>query len=220
MGTSVVDYGTGMWTVIAALAALRQRDQAGRGCVIQTSLFETALFWLCNAFAQYKVNGIVPPRHPTGSPRQVAFGAFETKNGPLVVGVANSRLFVKLAQALDRPEWADDPRFRTNADRLVHRDYLIREIRALFRQHTKEWWMDRLEKAGVPCAPILTIPEVLAQPQTHALEMIRKVPESEIDLLGLPLSLDGVRPALQKRAPRLGEHTAEVFGNRNEDITE
>jgi crotonobetainyl-CoA:carnitine CoA-transferase CaiB-like acyl-CoA transferase len=217
LGASVVDFGTGMWTTIAALAALRQRDRTGRGCVIETSLFETALFWLCNAFAQYAASGKVPERHATGSPRQVAFGAFETKNGPLVVGVANDRLFVKLAQALNRPEWATDPRFRTNAERLAHKDFLLGEIRTVLRQETKETWMARLEAAGVPCAPILTIPEVLAQPQTEALGMLSHVPEVDLRLLSLPFSFDGVRTILDKRAPQLGEHNEEVLGKRTKE---
>lgn len=211
MGTSVVDLGTGMWTAIAALAALRQRDRSGRGCVIETSLFETALFWLCNTFAQYTVSGKVPERHPTGSPRQVAFGAFETKNGPLVIAVANNRLFAKLARALHREDWADDPRFRTNADRLAHKDFLLPEIRAILRTETKEGWMERLEAAGVPCAPILTLPEVLAQPQTNALGIVHPVPEIDGQLLSLPLSFDGARATLKQRAPQLGEHNAEIL---------
>jgi crotonobetainyl-CoA:carnitine CoA-transferase CaiB-like acyl-CoA transferase len=211
MGTSVVDCGTGMWTAIAALAALRQRDHTGHGCVIETSLFETALFWLCNTFAQYTVSGKVPERHPTGSPRQVAFGAFETKNGPLIVAVANDRLFAKLARVLNRAEWADDPRFRTNADRLAHRDFLLGEIRAILRQETKEEWMERLEAAGVPCAPILTLPEVLAQPQTEALGIVHSVPETKGKMLSLPMSFDGKRSTLTRRAPRLGEHDKEIL---------
>ncbi len=217
MGTSVVDFGTGMWTAIAALAALHQRDQTGRGCVIHTSLFETALFWLCNFFARYLASGEIPQRHATGSPTQVAFGAFETQNGPLVIGVANDRLFAKLAHALNRPEWADDPRFRTSADRLAHRDLLIGEIRALLRQATKEQWMERLEAAGIPCAPILTLPEVLAHPQTQALGILQTPPGSELKLLGLPLSFNGVRPALRHRAPYLGEHNPQVFGTDKTD---
>lgn len=213
MGTSVVDYGTGMWTTIAALAALRQRDRTGRGCVIQTSLFETALFWLSNAFASYKASGKVPQRHPTGSPRQVAFGAFETRSGPMVIGVANSRLFVKLARTIGRPEWADDPRYRTNADRLAQRDYLVGEIRAILRQHTREHWMARFDQAGVPSAPILTIPEILDQTQTQALDILRKTPGDQVELFGLPLSLDAQRPGFTKPAPKLGEHTDEVFAD-------
>jgi len=210
MGAPVVDFGTGMWTAVAALAALRQRDHSGRGCVIETSLFETALFWLCNTFAQYTVSGKVPERHPTGSRRQVAFGAFETRNGPLIIGVANDRLFAKLARVLNRAEWADDPRFRTNADRLAHRDFLLGEIRALLRQATKEEWLERLEAAGVPCAPILTLPEVLAEPQTEALGIVHPVPETEGKMLSLPMSFDGVRPTLTRRAPHLGEHNREI----------
>ena len=213
MGTAVVDCGTGMWTAIAALAALRQRDHTGRGCVIETSLFETALFWLCNTFAQYSVSGKVPERHPTGSPRQVAFGAFETKNGPLIIAVANDRLFAKLARVLNRAEWAEDPRFRTNADRLAHKDFLLGDIRAILRQATKEEWMERLEAAGVPCAPILTLPEVLAQPQTEALGIIHPVPEVEGKMLSLPMSFDGQRSTLMRRAPRLGEHDKEILAN-------
>ncbi len=213
MGTSLVDFGTGMWTAIAALAALRQRDQTGRGCVIETSLFETALFWLCNTFTQYTVSGKVPERHPTGSPRQVAFGAFETKNGPLIIAVANDRLFAKLARVLNRAEWADDPQFRTNADRLAHRDFLLGEIRAILRQETKEEWMERLEAAGVPCAPILTLPEVLAQPQTEALGIVHSVPETKGKMLSLPMSIDGKRSTLTRRAPRLGEHDEEILAS-------
>ena len=214
MGTSVVDYGTGMWTAIAALAALRKRDQTGRGCVIATSLFETAVFYVSTALIQYKKTGKAPARHATGSPRQVAFGAFETQNGPLVLGVANSRLFFKLAKALGRDEWIEDPRCQTNASRMEHRDYLIQEIATLLAQEKKEIWMERLEKAGVPCAPILTIPEVIAQPQTQAMDIIRQVPDSELEVVSLPFSIDGERPDFRKRAPKLGEHTDEVFKSK------
>ena len=211
MGTSVVDYGTGMWTAIAALAALRKRDRTGRGCVIQTSLFETAVFLVSTALVQYQKTGKAPARHATGSPRQVAFGAFETKNGPLVLGVANSRLFFKLAKALGREEWTTDPRYRSNADRMDHRDHLIQEIKSHILQETKEIWMERLEAAGVPCAPILSIPEVLAQPQTQAMDILRPEPEANLEIMALPFSINGQRPEFRSRAPRLGEHTDEVL---------
>jgi crotonobetainyl-CoA:carnitine CoA-transferase CaiB-like acyl-CoA transferase len=210
VGAPVVDFGTGMWTTIAALAALRRRDQTGKGCVVETSLFETALFWVCNALHQYLVDGAVPPRHPTGSPRQVAFGAFETKNGLMIIGVANDRLFAKFAQAIGRAEWASDPRFRTSADRLAHRDFLGGEIKARLLEKTKEEWMELLEATGVPCAPILSIPEVLAQPQTHALDMLREVPGLDVKMLSLPFSLDGERVSFSKKAPMLGEHNETV----------
>ena len=214
MGTSVVDYGTGMWTAIATLAALRKRDATGRGCVITASLFETAVFYVSTALIQYKKTGKAPSRHATGSPRQVAFGAFETQNGPLVLGVANSRLFLKLAKALGRDEWATDPRYQTNAGRMEHREYLMQEIAAHMAQEPKETWLERLEAIGVPCAPILTIPEVLAQPQTKAMDIIRQVPGSALEVMNLPFSIDGQRPDFRSRAPKLGEHTDEVFKSK------
>jgi len=141
----------------------------------------------------------------------VAFGAFETSDGPLIIGVANDRLFAKLARALNRPQWAEDERFRTSAGRLAHKEYLLGEIRAIIRTDTKERWMERLEAAGIPCAPILTLPEVLAQPQTQALNIFREQPGLEVALMQLPMSFDGVRAAFTQRAPLVGEHTEEIF---------
>jgi crotonobetainyl-CoA:carnitine CoA-transferase CaiB-like acyl-CoA transferase len=212
MGTSVIDYGTGIWTALATLAALLQRGQTGRGCVVETSLFETGLFWLARQFAEVKVGGNVPQRHATGSPRLVGFQAFETKDGPLVVAAGNDRLFAKLGEALGHPEWAGDPRFATTPDRLKHREYLVGEMQRVFLTNTKQHWSDRLEAAGVPCAPILAIDEVLEEPQTRAMNMFAKLPGLDAEVVRLPMSFDGERPPLPGRAPRLGEHTAEILG--------
>jgi crotonobetainyl-CoA:carnitine CoA-transferase CaiB-like acyl-CoA transferase len=212
MGTSVIDYGTGIWTALATLAALLQREHTGQGCVVETSLFETGLFWLARQLAEVKVGGNVPQRHATGSPRIVAFQAFETQDGPLVVAPGNDRLFFKLADALGHPEWARDPRFVTTADRLTHKEYLVDEIQRVFLTNTKQYWTDRLEAAGVPCAPMLTLPEVLEDPQTQAMDMLAKLPGVDAEVVRLPLSFDGQRPPLPGRAPRLGEHTTEVLG--------
>jgi formyl-CoA transferase len=129
----------------------------------------------------------------------------------LIVGVANDRLFAKLARVLNRPAWAEDERFRTSAGRLAHKSYLLEEIRAIFRTDTKERWMERLEAASIPCAPILTIPEVLAQPQTQALNIFREQPGLEVALMQLPMSFDGMRATFQEPAPQVGEHTEEVL---------
>ena len=212
MGTSVIDYGTGIWTALATMAALLQRQQTGQGCVVETSLFETGLFWLARQFAEVKVGGNVPQRHATGSPRIVGFQAFETQDGPLVVAPGNDRLFFRLGEALGHPEWAKDPRFPTTADRLAHKDYLVGEIERAFLTDTKAHWTERLEALGVPCAPMLTIPEVLEDPQTQAMDMLAKIPGVDAEVVRLPMSFDGQRPPLPGRAPRLGEHTKEILG--------
>jgi crotonobetainyl-CoA:carnitine CoA-transferase CaiB-like acyl-CoA transferase len=212
MGTSVIDYGTGIWTALAALAALLERERTGRGCVVETSLFETGLFWLARQLAEVKVGGNVPQRHATGSPRIVGFQAFETQDGPLVVAPGNDRLFFKLADAIGHPEWSRDARFATTADRLQHKAYLVDEIERVLLTNTKQYWTERLEAAGVPCAPMLTLPEVLEDPQTQAMDMLAKLPGVDAEVVRLPVSFDGQRPPLPGRAPRLGEHTAEILG--------
>ena len=212
IGTSILDFGTGMWATIGTLAALLQRQHTGRGCVVDTSLLETGLAWLTGHFATYRVSGEVPPRHRTGSNRIVPFQGFETRNGPLIVAAGNDRLFAKLAQELGHPEWAADPRFQTNAGRFAHKDVLLPEIEAIMLTRTKGEWLDRLEQAGIPCAPIHTMPEVLAHAQTAATGMVQPVPGTDLELMGLPISFDGKRPAIRRAPPSLGEHDREIKG--------
>jgi len=212
MGTSVLDFGTGMWATIGTLAALLQRQHTGRGCVVDTALLDTGLAWLTGHFASYRVSGEVPQRHRTGSHRVVPFQGFETRNGPLIVAAGNDRLFAKLAQELGHPEWAGDPRFQTNAARFAHRELLLPQIEAIMLTRTKGEWLDRLEQAGIPCAPIHTMPEVLAHEQTAATGMVQPVPGTDFELMGLPISFDGVRPAIRRAPPALGEHNAEIKG--------
>jgi len=210
VGTSIVDYGTGMWAAIGILAALVRRAQTGRGAVVDTSLLETALTWLKGHYATFRASGQLPPRHRTGSPRVVPFQAFETRTGPLMIAAGNDRLFARLAEALGHPEWARDPRFATNAARVAHQAELLPQIEAVLRTRSKGEWIDRLEAAGVPCGPIHTLPEALAHPQTAALGLVAPVPGADLSLLGLPVSIDGTRPPIRRPPPRLGEHNAEL----------
>ena len=214
IGTSILDYGTGMWAAIGTLAALVRRQQTGRGGVVDASLFETALAWLTGHYTAYRITGELPVPHRSGSRRLVVFQAFEAKDGPVIVAAGNDRLFAKLAEALGRPDWAQDARFATNAARVTNRAALIPEIEAIVRTRTKAEWLERLEQAGVPCAPIQTLAEVLAEPQTGATGMLQPVPELGLELLGLPLSFDGERPPIRRRAPHLGEHNGEILGER------
>jgi crotonobetainyl-CoA:carnitine CoA-transferase CaiB-like acyl-CoA transferase len=212
VGVPMLDYGTGMWAAIGVLAALAQRQRTGAGCTVDAALFETALAWMGGHVPSLQLAGEMPPRHLTGSPKLVPFQAFETKTGPIVIAAGNDRLFAALARALERPDWAQDPRFRDNAGRFAHKAVLLADIEAITRTRTKGEWLDRLEQAGVPCAPIHTLPEALAQPQTQAAEIIQRLPGLDLDLVGLPLRFDGVRPPLPGPSPRVGEHDPELRG--------
>jgi len=211
VGLPILDMGTGLWLALGCVAALLRRTETGRGGVVDASLFETALTWLTVPFASFKVTGQLPQRHRTGSRRLVVFEAFHTADGEIIIAAANDRLFQKLARALDRPQWAEDERFKTNALRLANKAALIPEIQSILRAATTAQWVERLDDAGVPCAPIQDFNDVVAEPQTAALGMIEPVPGADISLIGLPLSFDGERPPMRRRAPRLGEHNAELL---------
>jgi crotonobetainyl-CoA:carnitine CoA-transferase CaiB-like acyl-CoA transferase len=213
IGTSILDYGTGMWTAIGALAGLLQRQQTGRGCVVDASLFETGLAWLKGHFASFRASGQVPEKHRTGSHRVVPFQGFETKNGPIIIAAGNDRLFVKLADLLRHPEWGIDPRYATNAARVNHREELNAMIAEIVATRTKGEWIDALEAAGVPCAPINTLPEAVATEQAAALGMIQRVPGEDYELMALPLSFDGQRPPMRRPPPAIGQHNGEILGD-------
>ncbi|MCX7230568.1 MAG: CoA transferase [Burkholderiales bacterium] len=207
-GASICDQGTGMWIVIGALSLLHRRTLTGRGGVVQGSLAETALAWIAQKSDAFANEGKLPERHASGHPSFVPYEAFDGSDGPFLLCVGNDRLFVKFAQVLGRPDWPADARFRSNRDRLVNTAELLGQIRAVLRTRPRADWMAALEAAGVPCAPIHSVPEALAQPQVAALGIVQAVPGTDFALTGLPLSFDGERPAIRGPAPALGADTS------------
>ena len=212
IGTSVLDMGSAVWAALGCIAGLLQRERTGNGCVVDASLYETALGLLTVHLARYQASGRLPERHPSGSQSLVIFEALDTADGQIIVAAANDRLFGRFAGALGHPEWAQDARFRTNADRFASKAALMEMVRSIMRRHTTAEWLERLERVAVPGAAINDLAHMKAHPQTAALGMVQPVPEVELDLVSLPLSLDGKRPQILARAPKLGEHNAEVRG--------
>ena len=207
-GASVCDQGTGMWAVIGALAMLHRRQNTGGGGILSASLLETALVWNGQKADAFVNEGRLPDRHRSGHPGFVPYEAFDTADAPLLICCGNDRLFTKLAAELGRPDWPADERFATNRARLAHKAALMAELEPLLRQRPRAEWTARLEAAGVPCAPIHTVPEALAHPQVQALGVLQAVPGEDFRLTALPFSIDGERPALHAGAPRLGQHNA------------
>jgi formyl-CoA transferase len=195
-----------MWLVIGVLAMLHRRQQTGRGGQLQTSLLETALVWNGQKGDAFLNEHRMPDRHRSGHPGFVPYEAFDTADRPLLICCGNDRLFAKLANVLGRREWLRDERFATNRARLAHKAALLAELEPLLRTRPRAEWVDRFEAAGVPCAPIHSVPEALADPQVQALDMLAAVPGEDFRLTATPLSFDGQRPGIATSAPRLGEH--------------
>jgi len=210
VGTSIVDMGTGMWSVIGILSALNRRHASGAGCIVDTSLYETALGWMTHHASTVQVSGENPDRQGSGARGMAPYQAYQCEDGWLVVAAPNDRLFAKLSAVLGHPEWPGDARFAGNQDRYRNLPALNALIEPIIRERTREQWRAALEDAGIPCAPVRTTLEMMDEAQTRALGMLQRLDPDRPELMGLPVSFDGERPPMRNFAPRLGEHNEEV----------
>ena len=209
-GYSVVDQGTGMWAANAIIASLFRRERTGEGCTVEVSLYETALSWMGIAAAQYQSSGDVPGRHGSGAATIAPYRAFATSDGYLVVAAGNNGLFERLSNLLGHPEWSQDERFQSNPQRVKNRDVLDALIESFMAQKDTAHWVAAMEQAGIPCAPVQSIDQTLANEQTQAIGMVQQVPDSGMTFIGLPARFEGVRPPVRK-APSLLNQDAHLL---------
>jgi crotonobetainyl-CoA:carnitine CoA-transferase CaiB-like acyl-CoA transferase len=212
VGPSIVDMGTAMWAVIGIVSALYRRRATGRGGAVDVSLFETAAAWMTMFAAQYLASGELPKKNGSGQAGIVPYRAYRTADGDLVVAAGNDALFGKLCGALGHPAWAQDPRFATNPDRVGSAEALYGLIEVEIAKRTSQAWITVFDAAGIPCAPVQSVAQMLVHEQLRALGLLQPVPGSSVPLIGLPISFDGGRPAPRSASPALGLHTAEVLG--------
>lgn len=210
VGPSIIDLGAGMWAVLGIQAALLRRAATGVGATVDTSLFEAAVAWMTMYAAQYQSSGNVPGKNGSGQAGIVPYRAFRTADGDLVVAAGNNTLFAKLCAALGSPEWAADPRFVDNPSRVQHAEALYALLEPEFLASGNASWIERLDVAGVPCAPVQDVAQMLAHPQTKSLDLVQPVPGSSIPMIGLPVRFDGARPQPRHASPALGAHTPDL----------
>lgn len=214
VGVSLIDMTTGMWSTIAILAALFERRSSGLGGQVSTSLFESAIAMMGMHIAAHMMDGKTPGRHGSGAGFVVPYQTFETKDGHLMVAAGNDGLFRKLCSAIELPEMADDPRFATNSDRVTNREQLLPVLVDIFSSGSVASWRERLDAAGVPNSPLLDVGQVVKDEQTKSLGILQSngQVDAAIELVGLPMMFDGVRPPFDLPPPRLGEHQGILIG--------
>ncbi len=217
-GASINDKATGMFCTIGALAALRMRDKTGKGCLVDTSLFDSAVHWVEGGLNSYLASGNIPKRHGTGGNVIVPYQLFQCADDlPVCLAAGNDRLWARCAEVLGHREWASDPRYATSAQRVAHKTELIPLIAAAMLTKTRADWLAAFDKVGVPCSPVNDIGELAATEQLAAVDLVHQLPTrpgeaSAPRIVGLPISFDRQRPHSPRSAPQLGEHTAEVLG--------
>ncbi len=215
VGAPVTDITAGILGAMGVLAAYLHRLKTGEGQRVDTSLFEAGIvhsYWqsaICLATGESP--GPMGSAHPLNAPYQ----AFQTADGWITVGAANQATWLKILGVLEAPGIAGDPRFADNAKRMENRPALTEALGEVFTGRTTADWLQRLESAGVPAGPVLSIGEMHADAQTLARDMIVEAPHSRlgaVKTLGTPVKFSATPAGVRLGAPVLGEHTREVLG--------
>ena len=210
VGVAITDICAGMFAAFAILAALRVRDRAGQGQWIDAGMLDGQLAWLTYQAGFYFATGENPRRLGSAHPSIVPYQAFRTADGYINVAVGSESIWERFCAALDREDFAADPRFRTNPDRVAHREVLLPELEGIFAAQPTAHWQGALDAAGVPNGPIYLLSELFADPQVQHRGLVVEMEHSSagrIRQTGLPVRLSETPGSLRLPPPRLGEHT-------------
>jgi formyl-CoA transferase len=214
VGVAVADLMTGMYAVSAILAALRHAEKHGQGQHIDLALFDTQVAWLANQAMNYLVGGVVPKRQGTAHPNIVPYQVVPSADGYFMLAVGNDGQFARFCGVLGEPALAADPRYVTNASRVAHRDELMSHLEQRLATRPSAAWLDALERATVPCAPVNTLDQVFDDPQIKASGMRLDLPHpaaGSVPGVANPVRFSATPVEYHRAAPVLGEHTREVL---------
>ena len=213
VGLPVTDLITAMWASFGIMAALYRRERTGEGEFIDLGMLDATLPWLTKQ-AGTVFAGETPGRMGTKDPVLAPYQTFPTADGHLNVACLNDRQWVRFCAAIERPDLPTDERFETNADRVEHMDALEAEIESeLVERSTDEWLTLLIEEAGVPAGPVFEVEDALYNEQTDARGTVTELDDGErtVPVVEHPLRFANAQSGFDAPAPRLGEHTHEVF---------
>jgi crotonobetainyl-CoA:carnitine CoA-transferase CaiB-like acyl-CoA transferase len=213
-GTPICDINAGLLAALGVVSAYVHRQKTGAGQLVDTSLYEAGIQQTYWQSAIYFATGTPPG--PSGSAHILSapYQAFRAADGWLNIGGANQPNWERLARVLGAPEWIEDARFRTNADRMQNLPELTRLMSDKLKSRPMRVWLAALEAEGVPCGPINSIADMAADPHTAAREMVVELEHPRAGrtrALGLPIKLSATPGRVSRAAPLLGQHTREVL---------
>jgi CoA:oxalate CoA-transferase len=210
----VGDVIAGMFTAYGVMLAMYHRERTGEGQKIDVGMLDCQVAVLENAIARYVTSGIVPVplgnRHPSITP----FSSVTAKDGFVIVGAGNERLWERLCNLLERPDLLTDERFESNSKRTAHSKELYAILNEIFKTKNIADWMAVLEAAGIPCAPINSVDKIVKDPQVLARNMIVEVEHpvaGKLKMPGVPVKMSLTPGSVDTPAPMLGQHTAEIL---------
>ena len=221
--TSLLDMSSSLYATISILAALLDREKTGKGRLIDITLLDAGVFAMGPHLTYYSFTGKLPARWGSGAEGWVPYGAFDTKDKPIWIGVSIDRFWTAFCQALNLDELLNDQRFALDKGRREHRDELNAKVSEICQQYTSGELEAKLVEAGVPCATLATIAEVEQNPQVQLRKLIEDWDypgKGKVKFVKTPIMIDGQFPETKMMAPQLGEHTtailAEIGCNKEE----
>ncbi|WP_116136522.1 CaiB/BaiF CoA transferase family protein [Trinickia diaoshuihuensis] len=214
-GVAVVDLVTGMYAAQAVLAALFDRQRSGRGRHVEMALFDCGVAITSYYGLEALLAGEDPPRYGNAHPSIIPYGVFDAQDGPIVVTVGTNAQFERFCrEVIERPDLAEDDRFRTNVSRGQHREALVAQITSELGKRPRALLLERLAAAGIPCGEVMGLHEALTSPRAAAAGLVTEQPhpvaKSE-HVFAPPYRLDGERPPVRRAPPVLGEDTEDVL---------
>jgi crotonobetainyl-CoA:carnitine CoA-transferase CaiB-like acyl-CoA transferase len=216
VGLPICDLGTGMWGAHGVLAALYERTRTGSGQKIECSLLETAVAFSSWTSAGWLADHQEPVRQGSRHRQNAPYQRFATQDAYIMIGGANQSIWERCARALGRPEWIEDPRFRSGADRLRNRSMLEKEMESVLVTRPSSHWIAALEEAGVPCGPVNTYKQLFEDPQVRHRELVVHVDDAELGRvphIRTPIRMSETPVAVRAVAPKLGEHNVDVLSS-------
>ena len=214
VGMAVADLTTGMNAVIAILSAVHHRTNTGEGQHLDMALLDVQVSWMANQAQNYFCSGKVPGRTGEYHPNLAPYQPFPTKDGKVIIAVGNDGQFQRLCKALGQPELAEDPRFATNPQRVLHREELVGKLCECTRTRTSREWMDCLVGVHVPCGPIQNLAEVFEDPQVLARNMKIELEHPQLGKvpgIANPIKFSKTPQVYRKAPPLLGEDTDTIL---------
>ena len=209
IGTPMIDMGAGMNAAIGILAAVHERHASGRGQFVESTLYDAGVSLLHPHAANWFLNARTPELIGSCHPNITPYDKYQTASGEIFLAVGNDRQFALLCAELGKPELADDPDYKTNADRNAHRPALTKELNALLAGKDAGALCDRLLTIGVPAGAVNTLPQVLEHPHTLHREMVVEVDGERHT--GVPAKLSRTPGAVRTASPKFGSGTREVL---------
>jgi formyl-CoA transferase len=223
VGLPIADLCAGIFAAYGVTLALLEREASGKGQWLHTSLLEAQIYMMDFQTSRWTIEGEIPGQAGNYHPTSIPTGVYRTKDGHINIAVFGGKIWERFAEVMGAPEWIQDERSSTKGARSVHRDWLNGEIEKRLQANTSDYWIDKLNNAGVACGRINNIKEVFEEPQVRHLGMLKKVTSKwlgEQTLMGQPVTLSRTPSTIARAAPKRGEHTEEILGELGYDAGE